>query len=48
MVVARRQRCVLIDREGLVALILQHRQGHRVLPFRHGPEERGKSSAGAD
>lgn len=46
--VARRQRCVLIDQEGLVALILQHRQGHRVLPFRREREDRGKSSAGAD
>ena len=48
MAVARRQRCVLIGREGLVALILQHRQGHRVLPFRREREDRGKSSAGGD
>ncbi len=45
---ARRQRYVLVDREGLVALILQHRQGHRVLPFRPKREERGRSSAGVD
>jgi hypothetical protein len=48
MLAARRQPCVLIDREGLVALILQHRQGHRVLPFRRTQEEKGRSSAGAD
>jgi hypothetical protein len=46
--VARRQHCILLDRERLVALILQHRQGHRVLPFRREREERERSSAGAD
>lgn len=30
---ARRSRCVLIDRTGLANLVAQHRQGHRVLPF---------------
>lgn len=30
---ARQNDCVLIDREGLANLVLQHRQGHRVLAF---------------
>ncbi len=35
---ARRENCVLIDREDLVALIAQHRQGHRVLAFQRPRE----------
>jgi hypothetical protein len=30
---ARRERCILIDRRGLATLVAQHRQGHRVLTF---------------
>lgn len=30
---ARRAGCVLIDREALATLVVQHRQGHRVLAF---------------
>lgn len=30
---ARQYNCVLIDRDGLAHLVMQHRQGHRVLAF---------------
>lgn len=39
---ARRSGCVVIDRWGLVNLIIQHRQGHRVYAFQR---EEAKSSA---
>ena len=39
---ARRENCVLIDREALVTLIAQHRQGHRVLAFQRPRETSGR------
>ena len=39
---ARRENCVLIDRDALVNLIAQHRQGHRVLAFQRPRETSGR------
>ena len=39
---ARRENCILIDREALVNLIAQHRQGHRVLAFQRLRETSGR------
>lgn len=39
-ILARRKRCVLIDRLGLANLVTQHRRGHRVLTF-HREETTG-------
>lgn len=39
---ARRENCVLIDREALVTLIAQHRHGHRVIAFQRPRETGGR------
>lgn len=43
---ARRENCVLIDRDSLVTLIGQHRHGHRVLAFQRPSESGGRDAHG--